>query len=344
MGAAAGTFDGEPDPKDIAALMQVLDAEDAPADDEPKKKLPPPPDPDDEEEEPAPAKPAEGEPDDGGEEEAPAAIETVGELARAFEVEPDELLSTLRVDLGEERGGEVTLKHLIDSYSQAPDLAPIHDVAQRYEALAAETQKESRAIFQNTIAAARQLQELIAIDESEIERAKGEGDATRALELVTLNQRRGAALTKAIQAMRDQEAHFGEQNTKSEDAYRAREFQSLVAKMPRWRDEKVGRAAMEQLRKSAVSLGFKSEEIEALTDHRAILAMWKASEYDRIVEKVRGTAKKKVLALPKNLPAAAGLSPTKAEAAKKRGKEKWSRLKRSGDERDAAAVIFDMLE
>lgn len=109
--------------------------------------------------------------------------------------------------------------------------------------------------------------------------------------------------------------------------------------MPAWKDEKVCRAAFTQMEKTLTAVGFTREEIENMSDHRAMQVAWKASEYDRMTAKSAEVKEKKFLKLPKGSirKSARDDSAPQREAAAKR-KARMART-REGDE-DAAAALF----
>lgn len=90
----------------------------------------------------------------------------------------------------------------------------------------------------------------------------------------------------------------------------------------------------------AVSQGFAPEEVHLLTDHRSILLVKKAMEFDKLTKKVK-PKKKKVKKVPKVQKT--GRGKPKNEANSEATKKKRTRLKKSGTTDDAASVFYDML-
>jgi hypothetical protein len=124
-----------------------------------------------------------------------------------------------------------------------------------------------------------------------------------------------------------------------------REMELVTTKMPAWKDPEKAKAAMEQVQKTLLDVGYTQAEIEGISDHREMLTAWKASEYDRLTATKKGTLERKVLRLPKsNLKRSARDEGASAREAKKAEGSKWERLEQSGDERDAAALMFDMID
>jgi hypothetical protein len=125
-------------------------------------------------------------------------------------------------------------------------------------------------------------------------------------------------------------------------AHVAAENEKLVELIPEWRDSDVALAEKNGLAKYALGLGYTEEEIEGITDHRAILLLKAAKAYDDL-----GDAKK---AVKSKASKARTLKPGQAKkqspAARKKSKKSRSQrdnLKESGHVRDAAAYIHDTL-
>ena len=90
----------------------------------------------------------------------------------------------------------------------------------------------------------------------------------------------------------------------------------------------------------AISQGFEPQEIEMLADHRSIVLLKKAMDFDKLTEKVK-PKKKAVKKVPKVQKS--GRGKPKAEANNEQVKKKRTRLKKSGNTKDAASVFMDML-
>ena len=82
------------------------------------------------------------------------------------------------------------------------------------------------------------------------------------------------------------------------------------------------------------------EEINQLADHRSVLVIKKAMEYDKLTQKV-APKKKAVKKVPKVQKSGRGNS--KEDIAVEKAKEKRARLKKSGKQDDAASLFYDML-
>ena len=134
------------------------------------------------------------------------------------------------------------------------------------------------------------------------------------------------------------------QQEQAEEAQKARshfvqqEYSRLVDALPEWNDKES--TIKKDVQEYAVSVGFRPEEINQLADHRSVLVIKKAMEYDKLTKKV-APKKKAVKKVPKVQKSGRGNSneDIAAEAIKK----KRTRLQKSGKQQDAASVFYDML-
>jgi len=116
------------------------------------------------------------------------------------------------------------------------------------------------------------------------------------------------------------------------------EYTRLINALPEWGDNKS--TIRKDIQEYASSVGFRPEEINQLADHRSILVIKKAMEYDKLTTKV-APKKKAVKKVPKVQKSGRGNS--KEDVAAENAKEKRARLKKSGKQDDAASLFYDML-
>lgn len=116
------------------------------------------------------------------------------------------------------------------------------------------------------------------------------------------------------------------------------EYTRLIEALPEWGDRKS--TIKKDVQDYAISAGFLPEEVNQLADHRSILVIKKAMEYDKLTKKV-APKKKAVKKVPKVQKSGRGNS--KEEVAAEKAKEKRTRLKKSGKQDDAASIFYDML-
>ena len=116
------------------------------------------------------------------------------------------------------------------------------------------------------------------------------------------------------------------------------EYTRLVEALPEWEDK--DSTIKEDVRKYAAEVGFLPDEINQLADHRSVLVIKKAMEFDKLTKKV-APKKKAVKKVPKVQKAGRGTS--KEETAAEALKTKRARLRKSGKQDDAASLFYDML-
>lgn len=116
------------------------------------------------------------------------------------------------------------------------------------------------------------------------------------------------------------------------------EYSRLVAALPEWNDSKS--TIKKDVQDYAISAGFLPEEVNQLADHRSVLLIKKAMEYDKLTKKV-APKKKAVKKVPKVQKSGRGNS--KEEVAAETIKKKRARLQKSGKQDDAASIFYDML-
>jgi len=116
------------------------------------------------------------------------------------------------------------------------------------------------------------------------------------------------------------------------------EYSRLVDALPEWNDK--DSTIKKDIQEYATSVGFRPEEISQLADHRSVLVIKKAMEFDKLTKKV-APKKKAVKKVPKVQKSGRGNS--KEDAATEVAKKKRARLKKSGKQDDAASLFYDML-
>lgn len=116
------------------------------------------------------------------------------------------------------------------------------------------------------------------------------------------------------------------------------EYSKLIEALPEW--GKKDSTVKDDVRKYASEAGFLPEEVDQLADHRSVLILKKAMEFDRLTKKVK-PKKKAVKKVPKVQKS--GRGKVKTEAADEANKKKRARLRKSGHQDDAASIFYDML-
>lgn len=211
---------------------------------------------------------------------------------------------------------------------------------------AAEAERAAIASERDTYA--RSLQQLMALAVPEADQLAGidwQKLATeQPAEYVRLSAQRDALRNRvgALQAemQRVQEQAQADQAKRFSEV-RAEQARLLVEKIPDFADAVKAEKLTADLRSYLASEGYAPEEVAQLVDHRAAIVARKAMLYDR-AEAARKAAEAKRAATPAPVVQKPG-TPAPATSAQKQRQEKWSRLARSGGERDAIAVLMDFL-
>ena len=116
------------------------------------------------------------------------------------------------------------------------------------------------------------------------------------------------------------------------------EFGKLVDKLPDWGDDKKRTELGNSVREYALSQGYSKEEINSLVDHRSVLVLLKAKQFDDLN---KSDVKSKKL---KNKPKVvrSGKGKEKGENSKSKRTAKMKRLRSSGHVDDAASILEDI--
>jgi len=238
---------------------------------------------------------------------------------------------------GEER--EVTLDELIKSYQLGTDYTQkTQSLAEQRKALEAERQ----AVEQAKALRDQYAERLQAIQQVLAEQSKGENlEALKesdpigyAVKVAELQQRREQLA--AVQAEQQRIAY----QQQSEHQQRlasivAEEQQKLAQAIPEFADPQKGEAVRGEIRTYAKQLGFTDQELAQVYDSRAVLTLWKAAQYDKLLSQKPGV-QKKVAEAPKVLKPGTS-RPVNTEEMAIRDQRKV--LKKTGKARDAAAIF-----
>lgn len=117
------------------------------------------------------------------------------------------------------------------------------------------------------------------------------------------------------------------------------ERERLVEAIPAWKDDKVWDRDRTALREYGRKFGFSDEELSQAYDHRAVVALYKAMKYDRMVEAKKTVRPDPPRAAPQPRKGSAAVSPRPVtEATRAR-----MRLAKTGRVKDAAAVFESLI-
>lgn len=279
----------------------------------------------------------------GQPEEAQAQAEEVEYEAEAPEYEEgedaeEEVQETprYRVKAGDEEL-EVDLDELIKGYSRTADYTrKTQTLAEQRKAIEAEAQKVQEAkVLRDQYAQRLQLieQMLNQQPEEDLSALKDSDPIGYAVKMAERVERE-----KQLSAVRqEREAVLAKQQAEHQQFLQhhlRQEAERLTAAIPEYADEVKGELVKREIREYAKSIGFSDQELSQVYDHRAVVSLWKAAQYDKLMKSKPG-AVKKVAEAPKTLKPGTGTS----QAADDQSKKLRQQLKKSGKARDAAALF-----
>lgn len=260
------------------------------------------------------------------------------EVEQDEEVEEQEEPQKFRVKAaGEER--EVTLDELIKSYQLGTDYTKKSQaVAEERKAVEADRQaiQEAKALRDQYAQRLEIMEQMLRPqDETEnlayLKETDPIGYSVKVAEMVERDKQ-----LNAVRAERERIAQQQEQE-RQQNLQRmvAEESQKLVAAVPEFADPTKGEALRKDIRSFGKSLGFSDQELASVYDSRAVLTLYKAMQYDKLMAS-KPEVTKKVAQAPKVMkPGVAQSRDTGSEELKKLK----ARAKQSGRVADAASVF-----
>jgi len=270
------------------------------------------------------------------------AIDSLSDLAKAFEVEEQDFLEHLQVP-SRDGEGTVSLSDVITAYQSQP--ANDEESRQRIEAVTSEMRQEhdQRLMDQQKLTAA-----LIAQVEAEPDvdwdmlRTSDPGQYLKEKES---RDARRADIQRSLDSMDEEMRRRQEQSEKQHAEWQQEQVQTLYRLRPDWKDPEVGRSAMSEVTEYLKKSGYPEEQIASLEDARSILTVWRAAQWERL-QAQKPEVKKRLRLLPRTLRAgarddASAMSIEKEEAEKQQALR--GRLSETGSVDDAAALIRGML-
>ena len=224
---------------------------------------------------------------------------------------------------GEEQ--EVSLDDLRKGYMMESDYRKkTTDVSTRSKAL-----EEKAALIDASLSEAQALLEfdLDALEGSEMLEMK-EADPESYLKEFDKIQKRINSFNKL------KESRLTEKNNKQTEKAK-KELEALELAIPEWIDADVRSKQANDVFKSLEKVGFKSDELQSMSDHRMFVLARKAMMYDEMMSKDLDA--KKVNTPPKSQQPGNGTDKTDMQSAEV--KEMRSQLKKSGSMKDAARLL-----
>lgn len=272
-------------------------------------------------------------------EAAPEEVEAQAEEA-VEEVQEEEVQETprYRVKVDNEEL-EVDLDELIKGYSRTSDYTKKTQslAEQRKQVEAERTKIEEAAKLRDTYSQRLQVieQMLSAQPEEDLTALKDSDPVGYAIKVAEKMERE-----KQLSAVRaEREAVQAKQAAEQQErlkAHLSQEAERLKAAIPDLADEVKGEVIRKEIRDYAKSNGWTDQELSQVYDHRAVIALYRAMQFEKL-QKAKPAVQKKVAEAPKALKPGVGSQriDKDSEIAKKLSKQ----LKQTGRTRDAAAIF-----
>ena len=237
---------------------------------------------------------------------------------------------------GEER--EVTLNELIKSYQLGTDYTKKSQaVAEERKVVEAERQavQEAKQMRDTYAQRLEMIEQMLAPQQEEnldyLKETDPIGYSVKVAEMIQRDKQ-----LAAVQAERGRIHQQQEQDRQAQMQHVvAEEMQKLTAYIPEFTDPAKGEAIRNDIRAFAKQVGFSDNELAAVYDSRAVLTLYKAMQYDKLVAS-KPAITKKVNEAPKAIKS--GVSKPRDSNAEETRKLK-ARAKSSGSIRDAASVF-----
>ena len=258
------------------------------------------------------------------------------------EAEPDEDEDQPEEIVVELDGKQVTVDELKKGYLRQSDYTrKTQQVAEERKSLEAELSviREERSQYEQLLPALQQQLHAMANQEPDWETLYQQ-DPIGAIQeerkwRVQMQHRQEQLAAIQAEQSRLNQLHQNEQ-VKQFEHHLTQERELLLERMPSWKDAKVASAERAKVKEYAQKLGFSAEELDAVTDHRAVLGLYKAMKYDEMLAK-RNQAKPKQT-VPVSKPGSAKVGKVTSEANRDR-----QRLAKTGRVQDAARLIEKLL-
>lgn len=238
---------------------------------------------------------------------------------------------------GEEK--DVTLEELVKSYQLGADYTKkTQEVAEQRKAIEAERAaiEESRQLRDAYAQRLQAVEQFLSQQQPEydLESLKDTDPIGYAVKVAELSQKE-----KQLQAVRAEQQRLAEKQQaeyqQNIQQYVQNEMTKLSQVLPEFVDPEKGQAIRNDLRKFAKGVGYSDEELAQVYDSRHVQVLYKAMQYDKLMQ-AKPEVTKKVAAAPKIMkPGVAQAKSSEAEALKR---EK-ARLRSSGRVADAAAIF-----
>jgi len=252
------------------------------------------------------------------------------------EVEEEVQLYKVKID-GEV--AEVTLEEALSGYQRERTFHKrMNEVSQKSKAIEAES-AETKRLRDEYARGLQQLEQALRVPEpnwEELRRTKTNEEFASIHAEYQIQQNNLAKVQQQQQAIKAQQQ--AEVQAQYQNHLKA-EFDTMLDKIPTWRDEKVREAERSKVISYAKSqMGYTDDEIAQASDHRAIVTLRKAMLYDELMGG-KTQAKKKVKTAPKMVKA--GSPKTKSEVVSKRNQDMINRFNKNSTVEGAVELLLN---
>jgi hypothetical protein len=233
---------------------------------------------------------------------------------------------------------EVDLDELIKGYSRTSDYTKkTQNLAEQRKAVESERTKiDEAAKLRDTYAQRLQVIEQMLTQPTEDLTALKDNDPVGYAIKVAENMEREKQLA-AVRAERESvQARQVAENQERLKAHIAQEAERLRSAIPDFSDEVKGEVIRKEIRDYAKSVGWSDQELSQVYDHRAVLTLYRAMQFEKL-QKSKPAVQKRVAEAPKSL--APGVGSPRLDKDGEMAKKLTKQLKATGRPRDAAKLF-----
>lgn len=233
---------------------------------------------------------------------------------------------------------EVDLDELIKGYSRTSDYTKkTQNLAEQRKAVESERTKiDEAAKLRDTYAQRLQVIEQMLTQPTEDLTALKDNDPVGYAIRVAENMEREKQL-QAVRAERESvQAKQVAENQERLKSHIAQEAERLRSAIPDFSDEVKGEVIRKEIRDYAKAVGWSDQELSQVYDHRAVLTLYRAMQFDKL-QKSKPAVQKRVAEAPKSL--TPGVGSPRLDKDGEMVKKLTKQLKQTGRPRDAAKLF-----
>lgn len=280
-------------------------------------------------------------------------LETLGQLAENIGVDVSDLykLSIPSTDTNTGERVEVSLGELKDSFTARERSSRAEQSAKELkEQLEADKVRQDQLFQQQAethAAALNQVDQMLMAEFNNVpwDNLKATDPTQWTIKRQEFTERQAAVQNMRQQAAQEYQQRMAQsQQTQQQQMQEiaTREQENLLRALPTWRDNEIRQSEQGKMREYLLSAGYSPDEIDQAYDHRTIVLAHKAMQFDAMAKKGT-TAKKRVVKIGNKKVLKPGAKRTKAQTQQDAEAQLRAKLKKSGDHRDAAALISQRL-